>query len=71
MLPKCAVLQFGLGYEFKLRNAIFKGLVQSDTTCSAVLEERIQPGINLNLSGQLNHKKQDYKFGVGLTIGAA
>ena len=35
--------QFGLGYEFKLRNAVFKGLVSSDTTCSAVLEEHIQP----------------------------
>ena len=63
--------QFGLGYEFKLRSATFKGLVQSDTTCSAVLEEHVSPGINLILSGQLNHKKKDYKFGVGLNIGAA
>jgi len=63
--------QFGLGYEFKLRTAVFKGHVSSDTTCSAVLEEHIQPGINLVLSGQLNHKKKDYKFGVGLTIGGA
>jgi len=63
--------QFGLGYEFKLRSAIFKGLIQSDTTCSAVLEEQIQPGISLVLSGQLNHKKKDYKFGMGLTIGGA
>lgn len=62
---------FGLGYEFRLRNAVFKGLVQSDTTCSATLEERISPGISLLLSGQLNHKKSDYKFGVGLTIGGA
>lgn len=63
--------QFGLGYEFKLRTSTFKGLIQSDTTCAASLEERIQPGISLNLAGQLNHKKKDYKFGVGLTIGAA
>lgn len=61
--------QFGLGYEFKLRSCIFKGHVSSDTTCSAVLEEHIQPGINLVLSGQLNHKKKDYKFGAGLNIG--
>ena len=45
--------QFGLGYEFKLRSATFKGLVQSDTTCSAVLEEHVSPGINLVLSGQV------------------
>jgi len=63
--------QFGLGYEFKLRTAVFKGLISSDTTCSAALEERVAPGINLALSAQLNHKKKDYKFGVGLTIGQA
>ena len=28
-------------------------------------------GINLVLSGSLNHKKKDYKFGCGLTIGGA
>jgi len=62
---------FGLGYEFRLRQATFKGLISSDTTCSAVLEERVSAGVNLLLSGQLNHKKKDYKFGFGLAIGAA
>ena len=60
---------FGLGYEFRLRQATFKGLISSDTTCSAVLEERVSAGVNLLLSGQLNHKKKDYKFGFGLAIG--
>lgn len=61
---------FGLGYEFKLRSAVFKGLISSDTTCSAVLEERISQGggIGLTLSGMLNHKKKDYKFGIGLSL---
>lgn len=62
---------FGLGYEFRLRQATFKGLIQSDTTCSAALEERISNGVSLLLSAQLNHKKKDYKFGVGLSIGSA
>ena len=60
---------FGLGYEFKLRQVTFKGLVQSDTTCSATLEERIQPGVSMLFSGMLNHKKKDYKFGFGLIVG--
>lgn len=60
---------FGLGYEFRLRQATFKGVIQSDTTCSAVLEERVSAGVNLLLSGQLNHKKKEYKFGFGLAIG--
>jgi mitochondrial import receptor subunit TOM40 len=64
------ICQFGLGYEFKLRSAVFKGLISSDTTCSAVLEERISQGggIGLTLSGMLNHKKKDYKFGIGLSL---
>uniref|UniRef100_A0A7S3ERJ9 Mitochondrial import receptor subunit TOM40 n=1 Tax=Haptolina ericina TaxID=156174 RepID=A0A7S3ERJ9_9EUKA len=60
---------FGIGYEFRLRTATFKGLIQSDATCSAALEERVSTGVNLLLSAQLNHKKKDYKFGVGLSIG--
>ena len=61
---------FGLGYEFRLRQATVKGAVMSDTTCTAVIEERVAPGVNLTLSGQLNHKQQDYKFGFGLSLGA-
>ena len=33
--------------------ATFKGLIQSDTTCSAALEERISNGVSLLLSAQL------------------
>ena len=62
---------FGVGYEFRMRQATFRGLVSSDTTCSAVLEERVTPGVNLLLSSQLNHKKKEYKFGVGLNVGGA
>lgn len=60
---------FGLGYEFRLRQATFKGLVQSDASCSAVLEERVSPIVGLLLSAQLNHKKKEYKFGMGLQVG--
>jgi len=59
---------FGVGYEFALQKATFKGLIQSDTTCSAALEERISPMASLLLSASLNHKKKDYKFGLGIVI---
>ena len=36
---------------------------------NAVLEERVSPGINLTLSGNLNHKKKEHKFGIGLQCG--
>jgi mitochondrial import receptor subunit TOM40 len=63
---------FGIGTEFKLRNATYKGLVTSDCTVAATLEEKVVPGVaNFVLSGQINHKKKDYKFGFGLSLGAA
>mmetsp|Transcript_9428 Transcript_9428/g.27526 ORF Transcript_9428/g.27526 Transcript_9428/m.27526 type:complete len:282 (-) Transcript_9428:510-1355(-) len=66
------VCSFGIGGEFKLRQATYKGLVTSDCTISATLEEKVVPGVaNFILSGQINHKKKDYKFGFGLALGAA
>lgn len=63
---------FGVGAEFKLRQATYKGMVTSDCTVCATLEEKVVPGIaNFTLSGQINHKKKDYKFGFGLALGAA
>ena len=59
---------FGLGYEFKLRQATFEAGAERPT-CSATLEERIQPGVSMLFSGMLNHKKKDYKFGFGLIVG--
>lgn len=63
---------FGVGAEFRLRQATYKGLVTSDCTVCATLEEKVVPGIaNFILSGQINHKKKDYKFGFGLALGGA
>jgi hypothetical protein len=95
-LARPAFARPALGAAPSPPQATFKGLIQSDTTCSASLEERdasgtlpapfrhpsdarlssppqerINPNMNLMLSGQLNHKKKDYKFGFGVVIGAA
>eukprot|EP00306_Pavlova_sp_CCMP459_P014158 CAMPEP_0185184364 /NCGR_PEP_ID=MMETSP1140-20130426/2537_1 /TAXON_ID=298111 /ORGANISM="Pavlova sp., Strain CCMP459" /LENGTH=280 /DNA_ID=CAMNT_0027750433 /DNA_START=8 /DNA_END=850 /DNA_ORIENTATION=+ len=61
---------FGVAGQFNLRQATYKGLITSDCTIAATLEEKVVPGIaNFILSGQINHKKKDYKFGFGLTLG--
>jgi len=60
--------QFQVGYEFALQKATFKGAIKSDTTCMAALEERITNEVSLQLAGELNHKKKEYKFGVGLGV---
>lgn len=66
------VCSFGIGSEFKLRQATYKGLITSDCTVAATLEEKVVPGIaSFILSGQINHKKKDYKFGFALALGAS
>ncbi len=36
---------------------------------AALLEERLNQGVNFLLSGEIDHCKKDYKFGFGLTVG--
>ena len=36
---------------------------------AALLEERLNQGVNFVLSGEIDHWKKDYKFGFGLTVG--
>ena len=44
-------------------------LQPSPRACNPHLEPVTLTQVNLLLSGQLNHKKKDYKFGFGLAIG--
>ncbi len=36
---------------------------------AALLEERLNQGVNFLLSGEIDHWKKDYKFGFGLNVG--
>lgn len=58
-----------LGYRFDLKTASVIGLVDSSGRVAATLEEKINPALTLVLSGELDHAKQDYKFGFGVNIG--
>lgn len=46
-----------------------KRFMKGDLPNPGRLEERVTAGINLLLSGQLNHKKKEYKFGFGIGVG--
>lgn len=59
-----------VGYRFDLRSATVTGLVDSSGRVAATVEEKINPGLSLILSGELDHRKEDYKFGFGVNIGA-
>lgn len=58
-----------VGYRFDLKNATVVGHLDSAGRVAATLEERINPALSLTLSGELDHAKQDYKFGFGVNIG--
>ncbi|KAK4608766.1 hypothetical protein RGQ29_002240 [Quercus rubra] len=58
-----------VGYDYILRQCRLRWKIDSNGCTSAFLEERLQMGLNFILSAEIDHKKEDYKFGFGLTIG--
>uniref|UniRef100_A0A2P2MD09 Uncharacterized protein MANES_11G000900 n=2 Tax=Rhizophora mucronata TaxID=61149 RepID=A0A2P2MD09_RHIMU len=58
-----------VGYDYILRQARLRGKIDSSGCASAFLEERLSMGLLFILSAELDHKKKDYKFGFGLTVG--
>ncbi|KDP40476.1 hypothetical protein JCGZ_24475 [Jatropha curcas] len=58
-----------VGYDYILRQARLRGKIDSNGCATAYLEERLNMGLNFILSAELDHKKKDYKFGFGLTVG--
>ena len=61
--------QASFGYDYTLRNARLRGKIDSDGKIGALMEQRINVGVNFVLSAELDHAKKDYKFGFGMTIG--
>ncbi|KAL8527145.1 hypothetical protein ACS0TY_005135 [Phlomoides rotata] len=57
------------GYDYILRQCRLRGKIDSGGVVSALLEERFSMGLNFLLSAEIDHKKKDYKFGFGLTVG--
>ncbi|KAK6925396.1 Eukaryotic porin/Tom40 [Dillenia turbinata] len=46
-----------------------RGKIDSNGCVTAFLEERLNMGLNFILSAEVDHRKKDYKFGFGLTVG--
>jgi mitochondrial import receptor subunit TOM40 len=57
------------GYDYMLRQCRLRGRIDSEGKVAALLEERLNQGVNFVLSGEIDHWKKDYKFGFGLTVG--
>ncbi|PIA53218.1 hypothetical protein AQUCO_00900063v1 [Aquilegia coerulea] len=58
-----------VGYDYILRQCRLRGKLDSNGCASAFLEERLNMGLNFILSAEVDHKKKDYKFGFGMTVG--
>merc|ERR1712093_103614 len=60
---------FKVGYEYLLQSGKFRGQVDSAGKIGMCVQESLIFGIMLQLCGIVDHKKQVFKFGIGLTIG--
>lgn len=65
-----SVTSFGYSVDLPKGLSKFKGSVDSDWSVTGVLEKRFEAfPFCFTLSGLLNHKKNQAKFGIGFTIG--
>lgn len=58
-----------VGYDYILRQCRLRGKIDSNGCTGAYLEERLNMGLNLILSAEIDHRRKDYKFGLGLILG--
>merc|ERR1712065_33582 len=56
--------------DYNLQSGRFRGEVNSAGQVGMSVQESLIFGITLTLSGYIDHKKRDYKFGIGLSIGS-
>lgn len=61
--------QNSIGYDYVLRQCRLRGRVDTDGRVGALLEERLNVGVSLVLSAELDHLRKDARFGIGMTIG--
>lgn len=69
-IPSRQVAQVAVGYDFNLERSRVQAALHSNWQLHATLEERIGPGFSLLFSGLLDHSKETYKFGMGVTFQA-
>ncbi|XWS68433.1 hypothetical protein CRYUN_Cryun04dG0089300 [Craigia yunnanensis] len=55
--------------QFVMFSVSCEGKIDSNGCTAAYLEERLNMGLNFILSAEIDHRKNDYKFGFGLTVG--
>ncbi|VVB00659.1 unnamed protein product [Arabis nemorensis] len=57
-----------VGYDYILRQCRIRGKIDSNGVVAAHLEERLTPALGILISAEVDHRKKDYKFGIGLSL---
>lgn len=60
--------QLLVGAEFQLKQSKIHTVVDGGGCIKTVCETKITPGMNLQLSAEADHMKDNYRFGYGLTV---
>ncbi|ORY89337.1 mitochondrial import receptor subunit TOM40 [Leucosporidium creatinivorum] len=64
-----AIATAGVKYDFRM--ATFRGQVDSEGKVSALLEQRLSPAFAFLVAGEMDHKLNKSKFGVGIMVESA
>ena len=58
-----------VGYDYILRQCRIRGRIDNHGVVSTYLEERLNVGLNLIMSAEIDHQSKNHKFGFGMTVG--
>ncbi|KAG0600380.1 hypothetical protein M758_11G029000 [Ceratodon purpureus] len=58
-----------IAYDYLLGQCRIRGRADTNLCTAAYLEEKFSAGLTFLLSAELDHRRKDYKFGFGLTMG--
>lgn len=58
-----------VGAEFALKKGKVNVGLTNTGVLSAMVEEKVNPAVTMQLAAELDHARGDYKFGFGMSMG--
>eukprot|EP00474_Spongospora_subterranea_P009401 CRZ09859.1 hypothetical protein [Spongospora subterranea] len=58
-----------VGWKWSLRQSQLRATIDTNGVVCASMDEAITPIIRLSLNGEIDHSSQQYKFGMGVSVG--
>lgn len=69
-MPPTIEAQTTIGAKYEFRQSSFRGQINSDGKVSCYLEQRVLPVMSILFAGEIDHKTQQPRIGVGLSLEA-